>query len=419
MKSLNRRQILGSTIGGFFGLAMRNQFDQLFATSPRYASGKVTSHTKPAAKRCLVLWMNGGPSQLETFDPKPGKSTGGEFKSISTAAADIQICETLPEIAKQMGSLSVIRNLTSKEGAHERAQYYLHSGFKFNPAFPRPSLGSVVSQESAYADFPKYVSIGSPGFGPAFMGPEHAPFSIEDAGEAKAILGNLKRHRSRLQFLNDLGSDFDRTHETTSLLQRKQIVSKIQSLSATGFVDALDVEVESKETLSRYGDSEFSRQCLLARRMLELGVSFVEVQMDGWDTHTDNFNQVRRLCSAVDRPWAALMQDLKSSGLLDETIVIWMGEFGRTPTINGSSGRDHFPHATPVVLGGGPFQGGKIIGRTNELGTRIEGDSHSVADLFATIYTALGVDLNQEFTTEFDSPTTVTDSGSPIQELFD
>ena len=412
MNAFTRRQAMGATLGGFFGMAMRNRMDGLFAASPG------TNGQPRTASRCLVLWMGGGPSQLDTFDPKPGTATGGEFQAIRTAAPDLRISETLPNIARAMGELSVIRNLTSREGAHERGQYYLHTGFRFNPSFPRPSLGSVVSHEKSATDFPKYVTVGAPGFGPAFMGPEHAPFSIGDAAQAREILGNLRRHRSRLQFLNDLGGRFDQQHRNTALSQRKQIVSSIDALSATGFVEALDLQSEPDNIRHRYGQGEFADQCLLARRLLELGVNYVEIRMDGWDTHDNNFRRVRQLCQAIDRPWASLMEDLGASGLLQETVVVWMGEFGRTPTINKTSGRDHFPLITPVVIGGGPVVGGQAIGQTNKTGTEIVGESHSIADLFATLYTALGIDVKQTFTTEFDSPTTVTDNGQVIDSLL-
>jgi uncharacterized protein (DUF1501 family) len=178
------------------------------------------------------------------------------------------------------------------------------------------------------------------------------------------------------------------------------------------------MELEPQASRERYGESGFGQSCLLARRLLESGVRFVEIQLGGWDTHTDNFNAVRNLCGELDGPWSCLMDDLSASGLLDETIVVWMGEFGRTPQINGQNGRDHYPNSTPVVIGGGGIAGGRVVGKTNKNGTEIDGPSYKVADLFATIFNQFNIKPDQEFTTNFDSPTTATDKGQIIKELF-
>ena len=406
MTRLTRRTLLGGALGGFFAHAMRNGIDQAFAHQP---------HGR--AKRCVVLWMNGGPSQFETFDPKPGTATGGELDTIETSVPGLRISETLPKVAQQMDKLSILRSVTSSQGEHVRAQYYLHTGYPFVPGFPRPSLGSVVSRESDPADFPNYVAIGSPGYGPAYMGPQHAPFSIEEPEEALNLMRSIRRRKRRISLLQELGSSFDKDHLEPILGQRRSMVARIERLVSTPFVDAIDLQREPRPTRERYGEHPFGRACLLTRRLLETGVPFVEVQHDGWDTHANNFEQVRELCEAIDGPWAALMDDLKSSGLYDETIVLWLGEFGRTPTINANRGRDHFPAVTPAVIGGGGIPGGRVIGKTNKVGREIEGDSHQVPDLFATVFAALGIAPTKEFTTSFDSPAPVTDGGTPIPGL--
>lgn len=405
--AFNRRTLLGGTLGGFFATAMRHSVDGTFATHPR-----------GPAKRCVVLWMNGGPSQIDTFDPKPGTTTGGEFGAISTAVPGMQISETLPQVAQRMNHLSIIRNLTSREGEHLRGQYYLHTGFRFVPGFPRPALGSVVSHEAEPAEFPQYVTIGSRGYGPAYMGPNHAPFSIEDPDEALELMRSIRRRKRRLGLLQELGTPFDQRHADDLLNQRRSMIARIESLVSTEFVRAVDLSQESRRHRDRYGDTEIGRACLLARRLLEAGVNFVEVQHDGWDTHQNNFVQTRRLCGGIDQPWAALMDDLESSGLLDETIVLWLGEFGRTPNINPQRGRDHFPQVTPAVIGGGGLAGGRIVGQTNRNGTAIDGQEYSIADLFATVFSTLGIQPETEFTTNFGSPTTATEAGRPLTELL-
>ena len=410
---LNRRQLMGGSLSGFFAFAMRNRLSDLFG---RVANGPDASKQK--AKRCIVLWMEGGPSQLDTFDPKPGQSTGGPVSAIKTSADGIKISEYLPQVAGQMDNLSVIRNLTSQEGEHVRASHYLHTGFQFAPSFPRPSMGSVVSSRAPDGDLPKYVSLGSPGFGPAFMGPENAPFSIQNLREAKQLIQGIGRRSSRLELLNQLDQTFSKTVDDHRLQQRRANLEKIQRMTSTDLVRAVDVDRFTQADRTRYGNSAFGRRCLVARKLLDIGVNFVEVQLSGWDTHEQNFRNVRRLCNQIDRPFAALVEDLKSSGMYDDTILIWMGEFGRTPNINGRSGRDHFPRCTPVVIGGGPIKTGIAVGKTDAKGIQIEGDSYQVADLFATVYSAFGIEPDTEFTTDFDSPTTATDSGKIISELI-
>ncbi len=404
---INRRQMIGGSVSGFFAYALRNRGTDLFAKSAFQGS----------AKRCVVLWMEGGPSQLDTFDPKPETGTGGPFKPLATTASDIQISETLPQLAKQMNHLSVIRNLTSTEGEHLRATYYLHTGFQLVPSFPRPAMGSVISRETPDSDFPKYVSLGATGIGPAYMGPEHTPFSVADADAAINLFNTVRRRKSRVSLLRELDSSFSNKFHDARMETRKAAVEKIERMASTRFAKSLDVRQSSKRDLSRYGESAFGRRCLIARQLLDLGVAFVEVQQSGWDTHSDNFNSVKRLCEQIDRPFAALVEDLKSSGMYDDTLIIWMGEFGRTPTINGQMGRDHFPAVTPVVIGGGPINAGVAVGQTSNDGRKIEGHSYHVADLFATIFNAFGVAPDKEYTTDFDSPTTATEDGKVIAEL--
>ena len=362
--------------------------------------------------------MNGGPSQLDTFDPKPASSNGRGVTAIATAQTGLEISDALPHMATAMSDLSVLRCLTSTEGEHLRAQYFLRTGYKFVPGLPRPSAGSVVSHQSAPLDFPRYVTIGSAGYGPAYLGPDHAPFSIEDPNEARELLLRIRRQTDRIELLQELGQPFEREHPSVAVDRRSAMLTRIERLVTTPFVDALRLDRETPAVQARYGATDFGRACLLARRLFETGVSFVEIQHGGWDTHANNRSGVRTLCGQIDQPWSALMGELKGSGLLAETVVVWMGEFGRTPTINANRGRDHFPKVTPAVLGGGGLAGGRVIGQTSASGMEIEGPSFKVADLFASIFTALGIDPRHEFETDFGSPVAATDSGTPIAELF-
>ncbi|HVE41777.1 MAG TPA: DUF1501 domain-containing protein [Planctomycetota bacterium] len=407
MCTIDRRHFLGGTLGGFFAYALRNRADSLFAQE---SAGR--------AKRCVVLWMNGGPSQMDTFDPKPGVETGGPTKAIETAARGVRIAESLPEIARRMKHLSVVRSIGSKEGDHLRGQYLFHTGHPLVEGFAHPAVGSMISKESPESKIPKYVTLGAAGFGPAYLGAAHAPFSVEDAKQALESLRAISKKRERIRFLRALDQEFDASHPADVLTSREEMLRKIEELSDTPFVRALDLAAEPSRERDRYGASPFGQRCLTARRLLEAGVNFVEVHQDGWDTHVDNFSAVGNQCRLIDAPWAALMDDLEARGLLDETVVVWMGEFGRTPSINARNGRDHYPRVTCAVVGGGGIAGGRVVGETDRLGATVMKDPVTVPDLFATLFSCFGLDPKRRFRTEFGGTATLTDGGSPIRALL-
>jgi len=416
---IDRRRWLAGTAGGVFGFAMRHGCDRLFAADPVASSGG----TGPI-RRCIVLWMDGGPSQLETFDPKPGAAVGGPTRAIATSVPGLAIAEHLPSIAEHMDRLCVVRNLKSPEGDHDRGNRYLHTGFVPVPAFPRPSLGSLVSHAwgaksaGSAPEIPAFVSLGGSNGNPAFLGPDHAPLMIDDPAATARLIGELRSRRRRLTLLDDMNRDYAATQVATGLDRRRTTLERIGRILDTSFGQALDVERAPAADRARYGEGGFADRCLTARRLLESGVRFVEVAHGGWDTHGDNFAQVARLAGEIDRPWAALLDDLQASGLWDETLLVWMGEFGRTPQINGDNGRDHFPDVTPVVLGGGGLKRGIVLGASADDGNAIDGATVTVPDLFATLLTALGRDPYETLQTDFGSPAEVTEGGKPIAELL-
>ena len=364
-------------------------------------------------RRCLILWMEGGPSQLDTFDPKPGSAR----QSIKTAIDGVRFSETLPGLAERADDLCLIRSVGSREGEHERATELLHTGFAPLPSFPRPALGSMVSHTRQDPGFPRYVTLGGSGFGPAFLGDQHAPFVIEDLGTARDQLTRISQKRESLDLLAAMNNRYGHSDVSSAATQRTAQVDSVRRLLGTGFSDALRLDSVAVERRNRYGDQRFGQRLLAAWRLLKLGVPIVEAQLTGWDTHIDNQRRTESLCLQLERPWLALIDDLKSSGMWDDTLIVWMGEFGRTPRLNGARGRDHFPEITPVVLAGGQL-GGRVIGETSVDGSQREGTKHSVADLFATLLTLLGLDIETEYTTEFGSPTTVTDQGKPIEAII-
>ncbi len=404
---LSRRHFLGAGLGGFFAYAMRHRAGDLFAQEGA------------KAKACIVLWMEGGPSQLDTFDPKPGHANGGPTKAIETAAKGVRIAASLPRVAAQMKRLSIVRSLNSAEGEHQRAQYLLHTGHPFIEGVAHPSTGAVVSKEAGGAvTIPRYVSIGQPGFGPAFLGQEHGPFALENPQTALEMLRKLDSKRGRFQLAQELGREFEKSHEDGLLKLRDGLMERTAALLDTAFPKAIDLSQEPDEVRDRYGRGGFGAGCLVARRLVEAGVRFVEVSLGGWDTHQDNFNAVGRLCGALDPAFSALVEDLEKRGLLDSTMVMWMGEFGRTPAINADTGRDHFPRAFSAVVGGGGLAGGRVIGETNAGGMEIARDPVSVADLFATVFDRFGFDHAKKYRGEGGTVVKMTEGGTPVKALF-
>jgi hypothetical protein len=416
--SVTRRGFLGGTLGGFFAYALRHAGARGQLALSEGPQARAEGEGAGKARRLVVLWMDGGPSQLDTFDPKPGEPTGGGLRAIETAVRGVRISEHLPEIARRMKKLSILRSLNSKEGDHLRGQYLLHTGYPLVEGFPRPAAGAVVSSETAPSRMPKYVSLGAPGFGPAYLGASHAPFSIDEPRQALQTLRAMERRKGRIELMRSLDRAFDEEHPAAALERRQDAVRKIEELLDTPFVRALDLEREPAGDRERYGAEPFGQRCLAARRLLEAGVPFVEVHQGGWDTHLENFAQVKDLCGRIDGPWAALLDDLEAKGLLAETLVVWMGEFGRTPEINVQKGRDHYPKVTCAVLGGGGIAGGRVVGETSRGGTEIVRQAVGVPDLFATLFSRLGIDPKRRFRTEFGGTATATDGGTPIQDLL-
>jgi len=379
-----------------------------------------TSSPKGGAKAVIQLWMTGGPSQLETFDPKPGTPTGGELRAIDTAVKGVRISETLPRLAKEMNKLAVVRSLSHKFGDHNLGTFHLQTGQRFvDSADAVPAVGAYFSHELGKGEtIPKYVTIGSTSYGSSFLGHEHAPFQI---GDPKAVLGmikTLKSGRDRFSLMDRIQKEYVRTHSDEAHATRQATRRRIFDLLDSAFIKAVDLSQETGELKEAYGEGGFGHGCLMARRLVEAGARFVQVELGGWDTHVDNFNGVRGLCQQLDPAFATLLRDLESRGLLKETLVLWMGEFGRTPDVNLNNGRDHFPDITPVVLAGGPIGGGRVVGETDPGGQRIVTRPLRVPDLFATLYSACGINPSKKFFDSLGKLVKITDEGRPIKDLL-
>lgn len=371
------------------------------------------------AKKAICIWLDGGPSQIDTFDPKPGKPTGGEFKAIESSQKGIYISETLPNLAKVMNKASIIRTLNSNEAEHLRAKYLLHTGFTKRQDVTSPAAGSVIAFESGEPiDNPLYVVLGNGSYGNGYLPPEYAPFTVNNAQKVLQIINASGAEKERLKLLDEFNAKFEKSRMSESLVRRDTQYELAEKLKDSKFAKALDLSLEKKEVVNQYGLSDFGNRCLIARRLIENGTKFVEVQLGGWDTHENNFARVKNLCQNLDVGLAALINDLDRRGLLKETIVLCLGEFGRTPKINGRNGRDHFSRAFSCFIAGGGIQPGRIYGETNDDGTEIKRNPVTIPDLFATLYAMFGIDPDKKYYSNNTGVQKVTNGGKIINDLI-
>jgi hypothetical protein len=398
----------------------------------------------PQRKRsCILLWMNGGPATIDLFDLKVGHENGGPFKEIQTSVSGMRFGEHLPKLASHAQDLAVIRSMSSKEGDHGRATYLMRTGNLPVGALQFPTLGSLLSKElgDPRAELPNFVSVApfrlfSQGaFSPGFLGPNYAPLVIGEnnsfgaprSGEnisEQLKVQDLDRPAEILPHQADARFDLLKDLEQSFASERPNLVAQshqtaydravrlMQSVGAKAF----DLGLEPTRLRDAYGQNIFGQGCLLARRLVERGVPFVEVNLGGWDTHARNHDEVKKLCGFLDPAWAMLMTDLKERGLLETTTVIWMGEFGRTPRINQGGGRDHYPNAWAAVMGGGGVKGGQVIGKTSPDATTVDGEPTGVTDLLATLCKALGVDHHKTNNSNVGRPIRIVDKSARIIE---
>jgi hypothetical protein len=384
---------------------------------------------------CIMLWMAGGPSQFETFSPKPGHENGGETKAISTSVPGIQIAESLPSVAKVMGDLAIIRSMTSKEGSHPRASFLLHHGYLPMGGVKFPTLGSNVVQQigDPKFDLPSFVRIGgkrADAGGAGFLGVDFDPFELRNpevkpenteptTSRARKMAGQTEddRYARRLDMLDRLQGDFGRVEGADIVADHRKLIRKSSEMILSPKMEAFDIAREPDKMRDAYGRTPFGAGCLLARRLVEHGVTFVEVNAGNWDTHEDNFAKTAELNGSIDRSMAQLVTDLKQRGMLDRTLIIWMGEFGRTPRINARAGRDHYPRAFNIALAGGGIRGGQVIGETDAGGEEVTNRPVTISDLFRTVYTTLGIDPNHENMSRIGRPIKLVDGGEVVREL--
>lgn len=391
---------------------------------PRAAHAGAAATGKKPAKAVILLWMNGGPSHIDTWDPKSGPD-GTAHKRIKTKNKNLEIVEPLSEIADVADRITVVRSLTHKEGNHQRAQYLMHTGYSPNPTVTHPSFGGWVGTElgDPKGGLPAFVSIGGPSFSAGFLGVEHGPFVLPRGGDLPRNSGyaagvDAERFDARKKLLDGLDGDFLAKTGDRKVAGRHEVTEKALRLMRSPDLAAFNIAAESETTRAAFGDTDFGRGCLGAVRLVEHGVKFVEVVLDGWDTHLDVNGRTEKLGRTLAPAYAALLKELASRKLLDDTLVLWMGDFGRTPKRNGNDGRDHHPKAASVVLAGGGIRPGQVYGATDERGDNVVKDPVTLPNLLATCATLLGIDPDEKRITPIGRPISVTDSGKPIAALI-
>ncbi len=430
---LSRRSFL--RVGGLsaLGLSLASflRLKQTAAASGAAPSGK--------AVNCILMWMQGGPSHHDTFDPKPDApaEVRGEFGTIPTTLPGVRIAEHLPLLAKQTDKFSIIRGHDPKNGSHGVADHLMMTGHKFNASLAFPCFGSVVAKERGYRNgMLPFVQLGrnidrrfNCGIA-GFLGDQYNAFEVTDDPNAAAfkvrdlsVDGNAAQARleRRYAMLNELDKQQKRVEDSDQSVQARDVFyEKAHGLITSPLAKkAFAIEQESDKLRDAYGRNTFGQSCLLARRLIEAGVHFVTVTDGGWDTHANNFKSLKdRKLPVLDRAYATLLRDLSDRGLLDSTLVVWFGDFGRTPKINPSAGRDHWASAGVACMGGGGVKTGEVVGATNPLGEFVIDSPATPQDLAATIYTALGIPLHTWYRSADGRPIELCPEGKPIRQLL-
>lgn len=444
MESLNlncagigRRDFIQLGVGGILGLGMGDLMN-LRADAAR-AAGK----PNPDNINCILVWLDGGPTHFETFDPKPDAPSDvrGEFKPIPTNVAGVHFCETVPRLARSLDKMAILRSICHKDPNHGGGNHYMMTGAPTpvpvncgSSVSFHPSFGSIVSHiRGVKGGLPSYATLPrkSRSAGPHFLGGQHAPFVIDgdpnkegyrvrDVVLPKSISEGRANNRLKLrESLDRMLRIVDATAADPTIDFDSFYQQGIDLISSKDAQAAFDIGRESKEVRDRYGRNDFGQRLLLARRLSEVGVSFVTVYNGGWDHHTKIFQDgFKKKIDTVDLGMSALINDLHERGQLDNTLVLLLGEFGRTPKINKDAGRDHWPHAMSVLVAGAGVPAGQIIGETDVKGYYASDRIYSPEDFACSIYTKMGINPKKILHTNTGRPLPIVNGGSPIKELF-
>lgn len=437
-----------------FGMSRRHFMQHMATASALTVPAAVTftsalragaADLKRNHKACILLYMGAGPATIDIWDLKPGQATGGPFKPISTSG-DVQICEHMPLMAKQMHHMAIVRSMSTREADHARGRYYMHTGYVPNPSIEYPSYGAVISNrleeqtKSLGLEIPAFVSIGGASEGPGFLGMSYAPFVVDSNGQVRNLdlQMDAARLKQRMEMLGVLERGFAGQNRGEGPMDHAKVLNSTVALMTSKQMEAFKVDGEPDAVKERYGltaagqgggargaagggmarNTTFGRGCLMARRLVEQGVPFVEVDFGGWDDHQNVFDNLKNRLPALDQGMSALVEDLEQRGMLQDTAIVWMGDFGRTPRINGRGGRDHWARSWSCVVGGAGMKGGIAVGATNADGTAVETDPYTSQDLMASVLKSLGISLETVFTSKNNRPMKIANSGRVIKELF-
>ena len=403
---MKRREFLTST-AGVLGLLQTLKANQ--------------EEIKKNGKSAILLWMGGGPSTMDIWDLKPDAPTGGPFRPIGTTG-DVQICEHMPLMAKQMHNMAIIRSMSTREADHMRGRYYMHTGYVPNPSMEHPSYGSVLSHQLRRDDIeiPQFVTVGGGSMGAGFLGAQYNPFSVNSDGRIRNLDMKVDaRLIQRAYALDFLETNFINQKRGSLAKDHQSVLKQTFNLLTSEQMEAFKIAGEPEPVKERYGDNGFGKGCLMARRLVEVGVPFIEVNLGGWDNHQNIHPTLKdNKLPVLDQGMSALVEDLEQRELLKDTAIIWMGEFSRTPRINGNAGRDHWARSWSVVVGGAGMNGGIAVGETSADGTKVITDPYTSQDVMASVCKALGISLSTTFTSNSGRPMKIANSGKVIKELF-
>lgn len=409
-----------------FGITDRRHFMKHVAVGGAVAASSMSfvsnvyaqaSALKKKNKSLIILWMGGGPTTIDLWDMKPDSPNGGSFKPEKTKASGISINPLLKKVGDNFKQLSIVRSLTTSEGDHNRGTFLMNTGRVPNPLSEFPHIGSVLSYQYAQdveamkgMDLPSFISVGGSRVGPGFLGMKYASFNVQNAGSPPENVQPPQEVGSRMErrkvLFDTLESSLKTNVPTDAAQAHKDVYGKALQLVTSSRKEVFEFK-SAKDTsdLARYGNNGFGRGCLLARKLVEAGVACVEVTLGGWDMHNGIAAALERQLPTLDNGMGSLVEDLTASGKIKDTVIVWMGEFGRTPRINQNGGRDHYPRAWSVVVGGGTLKGGVAHGSTDPDGTSPKDDAVKIGDLYATLYAGLGIDPAAQIRDNLGRPT--------------
>ena len=413
---LSRRSLLKSTLVTAGGMAVAN-WGALFH------SQTIAAEAKRSGKRCIMLYMEGGVSQIDTFDMKPGRPTAGPFRPIKTNVDGIQVCEYLPKMARYADKLAIIRSMKTKSVDHGIGGYHMHTCYPSSEKFPHAEIGAMIAKycENPESDLPSFVKMGPPGCnaGSGYLGPQYEPFVLGTDGKLPGFVNPSAPpavQDRRAELLKSFEERYARQRPAEPFASHRE--AELRTIRLMRARKAFDVADEWTKARERYGDTPFGRGCFTAVKLAEAGVPFIEIGHDGYDSHNDNFPIHKANLGVLDPAWSSLLQDLQDRGMLKDTLVVWTSEFGRTPAINGQGGRDHFGRAWTVVLAGGGIKGGQVYGASDRDGFEVAEKMVDEGAYFATIYKALGVNHRAKHYLGSRPIWATPDGSKPIAELL-